>query len=674
MTTFNKEEASLRVSELRKKIQYHSYLYYVLDKSEISDAEWDRLYEELQGLEKVYPELITTDSPTQIVGGEILSSFEEVVHEYPLMSLEKFQVTDIQPRLTKIKEELSEFDVSTDYIVEQKIDGLSTQLTYIDGKLQLGATRGNGTVGENVTSNIKVVKGVPHTIDFQGKLVVSGEVYMSKSTWERLNEQRLANGEEPFANPRNAASGTMRQLNSAMVANRNLGFFAYQVSHAEGMAFENHTDTLDFLNNQGFVVAPDYLLVQSYEELLGCLEAAERNRTTLPYEIDGMVVKANNLEARSYLGTTVKYPKWAFAFKFETEKVETIVRDITLQVGRTGAITPVAELNTVILAQTKVSRATLHNAEYIKEKDIRIGDTVIIEKAGDIIPAVIEVVLEKRNSESVPYPTPTHCPACEGELVKTEGEVAIRCINPSCQPQLTFKLAHFTSKDAMDIDSLGKSLSEQLILSGLVRNVSDLYYLTKEDILTLDRKGEKSALRLLSGIEKSKSRGLKHLLYGFGLRNVGRGATKIITEKFTTLEHLKQATVADIMALEGIGGTVANNLVQFLQNEENLAVLERLEAAGVSVVETPKTNNVEKIFQGMTFVVTGTLSLPRPHFKTLIEERGGKVSGSVSAKTSYVLAGEDAGSKLEKAQQLVAQGKMTASQLLDEVAFNALLT
>lgn len=673
MTLLNEMEAVNRVSELRKKIQYHSYLYYVLDKTEIPDEEWDRLYAELVALETAYPHLIVSDSPTQKIGGEILPFFEEVTHEYPLMSLEKLQEPVIESRLEKVNQDLSEYEVSTDYVTELKIDGLSVQLTYENGQLVLGATRGNGTVGENITSNVKVVKGIPHTIDFKGKLVINGEIYMSKSTWARLNEQRVAEGEEPFANPRNAASGTMRQLDSSMVAKRNLGFFAYQVSLAEGETFITHEETLHFLNSLGFIASPDYKMVTTFEELKEVLMAAATTRAELPFEIDGMVIKANNLEARSYLGATVKYPKWAFAFKFETEKAETRLKDITLQVGRTGAITPVGELETVILAQTKVSRATLHNFDYIKEKDIRIGDIVVIEKAGDIIPAVLEVVLDKREEGVLPYGTPTHCPSCGGELVETEGEVVIRCIDLNCQPQLIFKLAHFTSKDAMDIDGLGKALSEQLISSGLVRNVADLYYLTKEDILTLDRKGEKSAQKLIAAIEKSKTRGLRHLLYGMGIRNVGRGTTKILMEEFDTLAKLKTATVSDIASLEGLGNTAGENIVKFLENEDNLAVLGRMEAAGVVMEEKKVTSSVEKIFAGMTFVVTGTLSKPRPVFKEIIELRGGKVSGSVSAKTSYLLAGEEAGSKLEKAEALVAQGKMNASQILDEEGFNNLM-
>lgn len=661
------------INELRKKIQYHNYLYYVLDTTEITDEEWERMYAQLVALETQYPEFITSDSPTQKIGGEILPFFEEVIHEYPLMSLEKFKEQEIQSRLTKIEQELSEYGVETDYVAEHKIDGLSIQLTYENGRFELGATRGDGTSGENVTNNLKVVKGVPHTIDFKGKLVISGETYMSKSTWRKLNEQRVLDGEEPFANPRNAASGTMRQLDSSMVAKRNLGFFTYQISYAEGKEFKTHEETLQFLSDLGFLVSPAYKVVSSFPELMEHLIEAEKNRNNLGYEIDGMVVKANNLEARSYLGATIKYPKWAFAFKFETEKAKTRVKAITLQVGRTGAITPVAELDTVTLAQTKVSRATLHNFDYIQVKDIRIGDVVVIEKAGDIIPAVVEVVLEERTEDAIPYVKPSHCPECEGELVSIEGEVAIRCINPNCKPQLIFKLAHFTSRDAMDIVSLGESISEQLISSGLVTNISDLYYLTKEDILTLDRKGEKSAQKLISAIEKSKTRGLKRLLFGLGIRNVGKGTSKILAETYETMEKLKLATVEEIAAIDDLGNTAGTSIVEFFKSEDNLMLLQRLEEANVIMEEKRIESSVEKIFHGMTFVVTGVLSQPRPYFKDLIELRGGKVSGSVSAKTTYVLAGEDAGSKLEKAQELVSQGKMNTSQVLDEEAFNQLL-
>lgn len=666
-------EVEERVKKLRSTIQYHNYLYYVLDKPEISDDAWQRLYDELVALEEKYPELKTSDSPTQKIGGEILPFFEEVIHEHQLQSLEKVPEDSLESRMGKIEAELKEYGLEAEYVEEEKIDGLTLQATYENGEIQVIATRGNGEVGENVTSNGKVVRGIPHKIDYKGKLVVHGEAYMSKSMWAKINEQRVANGEEPFANPRNAASGTMRQLDSSVVAKRNLGFFAYQVSYIEDVEFKTHEETLLFLKELGFVVSPNYKVFKDAEKLIASIKEKGKVRNDLPYDIDGMVVKINNLEAREYLGKTTKYPKWAFAYKFETEKAITVIKSITLQVGRTGVVTPVAELETVTLAGTKVSRATLHNFDYIREKDIRVGDTVIIEKAGDIIPAVVSVVLEKRPEETQEYITPTHCPACEHELVQIEDEVAVRCINPSCEPQLIFKLAHFTSRDAMDIEGLGEKVSEQLISSKLVTNVSDLFYLTKENILSLERTGDRSATKLIKAIEKSKSRGFQALLFGLGIRNVGLGTAKLLAKEFKTMERLSQASVEDIAKISGLGGTVGQSVVEFFSIRENLEMLEHLKQANVQMEEIEVVSNVEKVFEGMTFVVTGELSKPRPHFKALIEERGGKVSGSVSAKTHYILVGEDAGSKLEKAEQLVSQGKLKREQILNEESFMNLI-
>lgn len=659
-----------RMTELRSQINYHNHLYYVLDTPEITDTEWERLYEELVQLEAQHPELITEDSPTQVVGGEILSEFPEVVHEYPLGSLEKLKEPVIQSRLTKLKQELAGEEV--DYIIEDKIDGLSVQLTYNNGKIELGATRGNGFVGENTTSNAKMVNDIPHKISFKGKLVTNGEIYMPKSVFLELNEERIKNGEEPFANPRNAAAGTMRQLDTSMVKKRKLSFIAYQVSEAEGVDFETHEDTLLFLQEQGFVISPDYVKSSDFTDIMEVLEASGENREELPYEIDGKVVKVNKLSIRTRLGSTAKYPKWAFAYKFETEKANTRIKSITLQVGRTGVITPVAELDTVVLAQTKVSRATLHNFSIISVKDIRVGDMVTIEKGGDIIPSVLSVVLEDRPEDSVPYFPPTHCPSCNSEVIQIAEEVAIRCVNKSCPEQLRFGLSHFGSRNAMDIDSLGVSVAEQLTSSGLVKSFADLYTLSAESLMTLDRMGKKSAEKLVTAIQKSKSRGLQHVLYGLGIKHIGNTVSKIIAQNFENLNQLYAIERDDLAAITGVGPAAANSLKDYLDNPENNELLVRFDSLGVSL-ESIKQVIVGDRFAGMTFVVTGELSKPRTEFKTVIESNGGKVSGSVSAKTSYILVGEDAGSKLEKAESLVAAGKMVASQILKEEDFWNLL-
>lgn len=663
-----------RIIKLRNIINYHNYLYYVLDKPEVSDQEWQRFYDELKKLEDDNPELKTKDSPTNKVGGKILPFFEEVKHEIPLGSLDKENTKeDMLRRMNKIREDLSKMEYETDWIFELKIDGASLQLTYENGEIIIGATRGDGKVGENVTNNAKVVHGIPQTIPYKGKVILNGEVFMSKSTFEKLNKKRIANNEEPFANPRNAASGTLRQLDSKMVAERNLGFFAYQLSLAEGKEFETHKETLDFMKENGFMVSPEYKIFDNVEELVDECIYWQEKRLELPFDIDGTVLKVNNLDAREELGRTSKHPRWALAFKFETEKAETKMYAITLQVGRTGTITPVAELETVRLAGTKVSRATLHNFELMIERDIREGDIVILEKAGDIIPAVVSVVLEKRTDDVKKYAIPTECPACGHELVKLEDEVAIRCINPSCEPQLIFKLAHFTSREAMNIEGLGQKIAEQLISSKLITNVSDLYYLTKEDLLSLERSGERSANKLLKSIENSKKAGLKGLLYGFGIRYVGKGTAELIADQFKDIEKIKQATVEEIASISGLGEKVGESIVEFFNNEDNLLIIERLKQAGVETQITEERKQYSNIFEGKTFVITGTLSESRNHFKNIIESNGGKVTSSVSAKTGYILYGEDAGSKLEKAQGLVEKGKLEPQQVITEEEFEKLL-
>lgn len=661
-----------KMKELVETINYHNERYYTMDAPLISDNEWDELYAELVELEEKYPEFISPNSPTQQVGSIINEAFSAVVHEYSLMSLEKPKGEKFLSRLQVLHTEQSVYG-QPEYVVEEKLDGLSMQLTYTSNQFKQGATRGNGKVGEDVTENLRQVDGVQSEISFSGKLVLNGEVVLLKEDFDRINKERLANGEELFANPRNAAAGTMRQLDPAIVKSRNLKFYAYQVSVAEGIEFEKQSQILEFLAAQGFLIPPNCKVVYTPEEVMEVLEATGSIRSELPYEIDGGVVKANSIRVQQELGRTSKYPKWAIAYKYETEKVETIVKSVTLQVGRTGIVTPVAELETVQLAGTNVSRATLHNFDYMELKDIRVGDTVLIEKAGDIIPAVINVVLDSRKDDSVPYVQPTHCPACNGELVRQEGEVGLYCVASDCKPQLTTKLSHFCSRNAMNIDGLGISISNQLIEYGFVQSLPDLYRLTEEQLLQMDRMGKRSAVKLLKNIEASKSRGLNHLLLGLGIRLVGNKISEIIGETVSNYDELKSLPLSSIIAVDGIGEVAGTNLYNFIHGEVGSNLMDEFIELGLDVNGVKKEVLGEK-FAGLTFVVTGTLSKPRPYFEEIIKSQGGKVSGSVSAKTSYLLAGEDAGSKLDKMEALIASGKSKPEQLLDEEGFLALLS
>lgn len=661
--TFNAKE---RIERLRELINYHNYLYYVLDKPEISDQEWDALYSELERLEKENPHLITSDSPTQRVGGNPLPFFKEVTHSTPMMSLDKVNVPDdLLKWLKDTVKKLSEKGFTTDFVLEYKIDGLSSVLTYENGRLQLGATRGNGKVGEDVTQNIMVIRSIPHNIPFKGRLVVSGEVFMSKKVFNHLTTKEGMD----FANPRNAAAGSLRQLDPKIAAKRNLNFFAYHIMEIEGIEFETHAQSLQFLEEQGFVVSPDYRVFSSkdLEQLVETCRGQSDFRDSLPFEIDGMVIKVNNIPARTLLGYTAKFPKWATAYKFPTQRGVTELVDITLQVGRTGVVTPVAELKPIRLAGTSVARATLHNFDWMLNKDIRIGDFVVVEKGGDIIPAVVGVVQEQRKETSQAYQLPTHCPACGGELVQIEDEVAVRCQNPNCPPQKVFKLTHFASRDAMDIDTLGDKIAEQLVKANLVTNVADLYFLQKSDLLRLERFGDKKAQNILDSIEKSKNRGLSKLLYGLGIRLVGKETATLITERFNTIDTLMEAKVEDLSSIYGVGQKVAESVVDFFKTEEAKNIISRLKEAGVKMEEEQSSTTSNK-FEGLTFVITGTLSQPRDYFKNLIEQHGGKVTGSVSSKTSYLLVGENAGSKLEKAEKL-----LSPEQILDEEKFMQLI-
>lgn len=661
-----------RMKELREVIAYHNHLYYVEGTSEISDSEWETLYEELVELETQYPKFITPDSPTQKVGAVENSGFTQVTHEYPLKSLEKLKEDKITSRFQKVEEELKEENLESDYVVEKKIDGLSVQLTYIGGVLKLGATRGNGEIGDDITENLKMVNNVPHKISFTGKLVLNGEVYMPKNVFQALNEERQANSEELFANPRNAAAGTLRSHDTSVVKNRNLSFFGYQVTFAEGTEFNLHTETLEFVEGQGFTLPPNITVVKTFTHLMEVLKDMAETRESLPFEIDGAVVKLNNLKARDVLGFTSKYPKWAFAFKFETEKALTQIKSITLQVGRTGQVTPVAELETVILAQTRVSRATLHNFDYIKIKDIRVGDYAWIEKAGDIIPAVISVELSKRAEGLEAYPVPTQCPCCSSNLVKREEEVALYCESKVCPDKVRHSLTHFASRNSMNIDTLGDVMAAQLTSTGLVSSIADLYTLSVEDIMTLERMGKPSATKLIKAIEGSKERGLARFIYGLGIRSVGQRAGKVIANNFANIQELMDADFDKLASIKGIGSSMANEIKNFFGQEDNMVLINRFIELGLNL-ESEKVVLAGDKFAGMTFCVTGTLSQSRNVFKDLIEGQGGKVSSSVSAKTHYVLAGEDAGSKLEKANDLISKGKMNREQLLDEEAFYALL-
>lgn len=637
------------IVSLRRELEKHNRLYYVEDAPEISDYEYDMLMQRLKALEAEHPELITPDSPTQKVGGAALSKFEPVRHQVPLESL-----TDVFSY-----EELFAFGERMDtalpeghsYVVEPKIDGLSMSLEYENGVFVRGATRGDGVTGENVTENLRTVRSLPlHIENAPERLIVRGEVYMSKAVFEELNAQRELSGEALLANPRNAAAGSMRQLDPKVAASRKLDIICFNMQYSSDDIYLSHADTLDAMRAMGFPVVP----YKKYQNITDCVERIQwlgENRGDLPYDMDGAVIKLDSLPQRTALGSTAKAPRWAVAFKYPPEKKESRVLDIVVQVGRTGVLTPKVIVEPVRLAGTTVSAATLHNQDNIDRLDLRIGDTVLLQKAGEIIPEVLSVNKDKRPPDAVPFTMPALCPECGSPVVRDEDGAALRCTSPECPAQRLRNIAHFASREAMDIEGLGISVCESLIGSGLVKDASDLYYLEKEPVAQLDRMGDKSAANLIAAIENSKQAGLARLLCAFGIRQVGQKAAKVLASHYNDLDELMAADAEALTTIPDIGGITAGFIVDWFQNPQSQDLIGKLRAAGVSFAS--REEKKDDRFAGLTFVLTGTLSrFTRDEASAIIEGYGGKSSSSVSKKTAYVLAGENAGSKLTKAESL----------------------
>jgi len=637
------------IMQLRKEINHHSKLYYVYDAPVISDYEFDMLMQRLKELEAEHPELITPDSPTQRVGGQVLSQFTPVHHQVPLESL-----TDVfsYDELFAFGERMDTLVAAPhNYTVEPKIDGLSMSLEYENGIFVRGATRGDGTTGEDVTENLRTVRSVPLWIEnAPERLIVRGEVYMSKSVFEELNREREIKGEPLLANPRNAAAGSMRQLDPKVAASRKLDIICFNMQYTSGTPYETHAQTLDAMRDMGFPVVP-YTVYDSIRDCVERIEWLGENRGELPYDMDGAVIKINSLSQRRDLGSTAKAPRWAVAFKYPPEKKESRVLDIVVQVGRTGVLTPKVIVEPVRLAGTTVSAATLHNQDNIDRLDIRLGDTVVLQKAGEIIPEVVSVNHAKRPEGSIPFKMPDFCPECGSPVVRDEDGAALRCTSPECPAQRLRNIAHFASREAMDIEGLGISVCESLINSGLVKNFADLYYLEAQSVSMLDRMGVKSASNLMASIEKSKEAGLARLLCAFGIRQVGQKAAKTLAMHFSDLDAVMAASVDELTAIPDIGAITAGFLSEWFSLEQSKHQIRLLREAGVSF--RSKEELLDNRFAGKTFVLTGTLqSYTRDEASAIIEKYGGKASGSVSKKTSFVLAGENAGSKLTKAQEL----------------------
>lgn len=646
-------KAKERIKELREIIEYNNKKYYDEDAPEISDFEYDMLNNELKNLEKQYPELITKDSNTQKVGGNVKKGFKEVIHEVPLQSLlDIFDFDELLEFDKRIKKQAEEYGKETIYVVETKIDGLSASLKYENGILVQGATRGNGLIGEDVTENLKTVKTIPHKLKEPINITVRGEVFISKKDFEKMNEERSLNEEPLFANARNAAAGSLRQLDSNITATRPLDIYIFNVQKIEGKEFNSHYEELCFLEDLGFNVNPVKIPCNTVEEVITAINKIGEDRGDLSFGIDGAVVKVDNLSLREDLGSTSKVPRWAIAYKYPPEKKETILKDIVCQVGRTGVITPMAILEPVSVAGSTISKTTLHNEDFIKEKELKIGDTVIIQKAGDVIPEIVEVKKDKRTGKEKEFEMPKVCPVCGAEAVREEGEAAIRCTGIECPAKLLRNIIHFVSKEGMDIDGLGENLVEQFIEKGLIENIADIYKLTFEDIASLKKNGTKFATNLVNAIEDSKNRPFYKLITALGIRHIGTKSAKTIAKYFKTMQNLMQAEIEEIAELEDVGQIMAVSIYEFFKQAQTIDLINRLQDAGLNMKEEIEEVADER-FKGLTFVLTGSLeNYTREQAGEIIEKLGGKVSSSVSKKTSYVLAGEEAGSKLTKAQEL----------------------
>ncbi|MDX8046815.1 NAD-dependent DNA ligase LigA [Gracilibacillus sp. S3-1-1] len=650
------QEARQRLQELREELTTYNYQYHVLDNPTVSDAEYDEKMKELKAIEAEFPAMITPDSPSQRVGAEPLEQFEKVTHRVPMLSLSNaFNEGDLRDFDRRVREGLGTDDVT--YVCELKIDGLAISLRYEDGLFVQGATRGDGTTGEDITNNLKTIRSIPLSIKDHSAIEVRGEAYMPQKAFVSLNEAREKKEEEPFANPRNAAAGSLRQLDPRIAAERQLDIFLYAVGEWESGELETHSDRLTYLKELGYKTNPEWRKCHGIDEVLQYVERWVEKRAALSYDIDGIVIKVDNLEAQEELGFTAKSPRWAIAYKFPAEEAVTKLIDIELSIGRTGVITPTAILEPVKVAGTTVQRASLHNEDLIQEKDIRIGDTVVIKKAGDIIPEVVRVVMDMRTEEQEPFAMPERCPSCADELVRLEDEVALRCINPNCPAQLQEGLIHFVSRLAMNIDGLGEKVVEQLFQAEYIHTIADLYRLERDELLKLERMGEKSVDNLLKAIEQSKENSLERLLFGLGIRYVGSKAAKTLAEHFETIDRLQEASFDELVAVDEIGDKMADSIVQYFEDEKVRHLIAELKELGLNLAYTgPKRSEAQaddSVFAGKTVVLTGKLSIyTRQEAKQHIEALGGKVTGSVSKKTDLLIAGEDAGSKLEKAEKL----------------------
>ncbi len=658
----------MNYEELKNLINYHSRQYYVLDDPKITDGEYDKLMRELLEYEKEHPEEVTEDSPSQKIGGVILEGFEEVHHKVQMQSLQdafnKDEVTDFDKR---VRETLGH---NTAYAVEQKIDGLSVSLEYENSVFKRGSTRGDGIRGEDVTENLKTIMSIPLRLDVDVEyLEVRGEVFISKKNFAKINEERELSGESVFANPRNAAAGSLRQLNSAVAKERNMDIFIFNIQDVRGVEINTHLEGLDFLRKAGFKVISNDVLFESIEDAFAEVERIGNMRGSLYYDIDGAVIKVNDLNDRQILGTTAKTPRWAIAYKYPAEQKESTIRDIVIQVGRTGVLTPNAEFDPVLVSGSTIARATLHNEDYIKEKDIRIGDKVLVQKAGDIIPEVVRVLIEKRTGSERVFTMPERCPVCSSPVERRGGEAAVRCTNISCPAQLARGIEHFVSRDAMDIGGMGPSVVEKLMENKLIESCADLYYLRAEDIASLDKMGDKSASNLISAIEKSKSNDMSRLLFAMGIRHIGLGAAKKISAHVGSIDALFDITPEELCEIEDVGLIMAQSLKDFFAMESTRTLVDKLKNAGVNMNSLAQEEKEGSALGGLTFVITGTLpTMGRKEAAAFIEKNGGKVTGSVSRKTDYLVAGEDAGSKLDKANQLGI--KVISQSELEEMAEN----
>ena len=650
----DKKQAEKRIKELRKVVEYHAKKYYDEDKPEITDFEYDMMMLELRALESQYPELIEETSLTQKVGGTVKEGFQKVEHEVPLQSLQDvFNFDEIENFTERVNKQAIENGIENPkYVVETKIDGLSAALEYVNGKLVRGATRGNGLVGEDVTENLKTIKTIPQELPEEINITVRGEVFISKKDFEEMNQEREANEEELFANARNAAAGSLRQLDSNITKNRPLDIYIFNVQKIDGKEFNSHFEELEYLDKLGFNVNPVRIPCENKEEVIQAINKIGEDRENLTFGIDGAVVKVDDLNLRKSIGTTSKVPKWAIAYKYPPEKKETVLKEIICQVGRTGVITPMAILEPVKVAGSTISKTTLHNEDFIKEKGLKVGDRVIIQKAGDVIPEIVEAIISKRTGEEKKFEMPRVCPVCGAEAVREEGEAAVRCTGIECPAKLHRNLVHFVSREAMNIDGLGENIIGELLDRKMISNIADIYDLKFEEIASLKKNGKKFAQNLIDSINASKENDLYRLITALGIRHVGVKAAKILAKQFNTIDNLAEASVESLSEVEEIGPIVANSIREFFEQQQTKDLISRLEQAGVNT-ERLKDENEDDRFAGKTFVLTGSLErYSRDEASNIIERFGGKTSSSVSKKTSYVLAGEDAGSKLTKAQNL----------------------